>query len=751
MRVRTAALAGLVLVCLAAAPFAGAQQIDFPVDAAKDDAVLAAAMPAFAEQVMAKYANADRDQYLDNLARLQLVAGKYAEAQKTLRSMRPSLANVRWEIYANAKAIEAAEKKPFDDAFRQSFRETLGKVDDDSAYRVLWSLGTSVVVLQNGLRSALDRHKGATSLPINDAVDLVRRYLSVQAYRSFAPVIAELSGEDDLRRYIIEQDVAVKMPDGGTVCALTVRPRTAGRLPAILNFTIYAQADDNLNQARRMASRGYAGIVGLTRGKGCSSDQPMPYEHDADDAAALIDWISAQPWSNGRVGMYGGSYEGFAAWAATKRMPKALKAIMAGAPVAPGIDVPMEGNVFWNFVYPWPFYTTNTKALDDATYSDNARWNRLNHDWYATGRAYRDLDKIDGTPNPIFDRWISHPSYDSYWQATIPYKKEFARIDIPVLQTAGYYFGGPGAAVYYFNEHYRYRPNAEHYLIIGPYDHVRGHSGTVSILGTNMMTNLGGYDLDPLAQLDMDALRYQWFDYTLKGGPKPAMLQDKVNYEVMGANVWKHAPSLAAMANQTLRFHLSATRSGKDYRLFRKKTKGSVSLTVNLADRSDADREAPGGGVLDKAIDTANSVVFVSDPIQTPAEISGLFAGRLDFIANKKDFDFNVGLFELTTKGEYLQLAPYWARASYVANLSHRHLLTPGKRQHLDFKSVRLMSRKVEPGSRLVVVLSILKGNGQQINYGTGKDVSDETIADAKVPLKIRWFADSYVELPVWR
>jgi putative CocE/NonD family hydrolase len=477
----------------------------------------------------------------------------------------------------------------------------------------------------------------------------------------------------------------------------------------------------------------------------------MPYEHDADDAAALIDWISAQPWSNGRVGMYGGSYEGFAAWAATKRMPKALKAIMAGAPVAPGIDVPMEGNVFWNFVYPWPFYTTNTKALDDATYNDNARWNRVNHDWYATGRAYRDLDKIDGTPNPIFDRWISHPSYDSYWQATIPYKKEFARIDIPVLQTAGYYFGGPGAAVYYFNEHYRYRPNAEHYLVIGPYDHVRGHSGTVSILGTSMMTNLGGYDLDPVAQLDMDALRYQWFDYTLHNGPKPAMLQDKVNYEVMGANVWKHAPSLAAMANQTLRFHLSSTRSGKDYRLSRKKTAGSVPLTVNLADRSDADREAPGGGVLDKVIDTANSVVFISDPIRTPTEISGLFSGRLDFIANKKDFDFNVGLFELTAKGEYLQLAAYWARASYVADLSYRHLLTPGKRQHLDFKSIRLMSRKVEPGSRLVVVLSILKGNGQQINYGTGKDVSDETIADAKVPLKIRWFADSYVELPVWR
>ena len=72
----------------------------------------------------------------------------------------------------------------------------------------------------------------------------------------------------------------------------------------------------------------------------------------------LIDWISKQAWSDGQVGMYGGSYEGFTQWAAAKHMPKALKALMPSVTVAPGIDVPMEGNVFQTFVYYWPFYTT---------------------------------------------------------------------------------------------------------------------------------------------------------------------------------------------------------------------------------------------------------------------------------------------------------------------------------------------------------------------------------------------------------
>ena len=64
-----------------------------------------------------------------------------------------------------------------------------------------------------------------------------------------------------------------------------------------------------------------------------------------------------------------------------------------------------------------------------------------------------------------------------------------------------------------------------------------------------------------MAQIDLGELRYQWFDHIFKGAPKPALLQDKVNYEVMGANTWKHAPSLAAMSDQTLRFYLSASRS----------------------------------------------------------------------------------------------------------------------------------------------------------------------------------------------
>ena len=253
-----------------------------------------------------------------------------------------------------------------------------------------------------------------------------------------------------------------------------------------------------------------------------------------------------------------------------------------------------------------------------------------------------------------------------------------------------------------------------------------------------------------MALLDLTEIRYQWFDYVFKGGPKPALLQDRVNYQVTGANVWKHAPSLSAMAGGKMRFHLTGVRDGNAYRLSEAlpARKTVIAQTVNLADRSDADKIIPGGGVLDKDLDTTNGFALISEPFKQPVELSGLFSGRVAFTTNKKDFDFNIALYELTPEGKYMQLAPYWARASYVRDPTTRHLLTPGKRVQLDFRSVRLMSRQFQAGSRLVVVLSVIKEPGRQINYGTGKNVNIETIADARVPLRIKWSSDSYIEVP---
>ena len=226
-----------------------------------------------------------------------------------------------------------------------------------------------------------------------------------------------------------------------------------------------------------------------------------------------------------------------------------------------------------------------------------------------------------------------------------------------------------------------------------------------------------------------------------------------MNYEVVGANRWKHAPSVAAMSNGVLKFYLSGERSGAGYRLTAAlpARDTSLTLTVELADRSDSSRIVPGGGVSDTAIDTLNALVFTSDPLPAATEVSGLPSGHLELVANKRDFDFGISIFELRRDATYRSLPPYQSRASYVGDITRRRLLTPGARERLDWKNVRLASQLCEAGSRIVMVIGAVRNPGQQINYGTGRNVSEETIRDAGEPLTIRWSNRSYLELPVWR
>jgi hypothetical protein len=747
-------LAGLILT----RPLAG-QQLSIPASALADSAARPAAIARLAGEAAAAYHDTNRIVLLDNLFRLRLLSGRLAEADSTLADWRRAWAargdtaararavNLQYEIYLRAKRLQADSGAAFPDAFARAFRERFARLDDRTAALVARTF--NVPPLPGPGAPATD-----TTMSVPQAVAWLRGVQVAATYAELGRLAAPLIREDDTRRYAMESDIRVKTPDGATVCATAWRPRAGpSRLPALLQFTIYADTTPLLYDLRRNASNGYAAVMGFTRGKACSPDAPVPYVHDGADAVALIDWIARQPWSDGRVGMYGGSYSGMSTWAAAKRAPPALKAIMVGAPVAPGVDVPMEGNIVWNFIYPWPFYATNTKTLDDATYNDPDRWNRLYNAWYASGHAYRDMDKIDGTPNPIWHDWIAHPDYDAYWRGMIPYGRDFAGIRIPVLQTAGYYYGGPGAALHYLTQHYRYNPRAAHYLLIGPYDHFQAQRGVVSALG-DTVTMIAGYETDPVAWIDIVAdLRYQWFDWVLKGGPKPALLADKVNYEVVGANRWKHAPSIAAMSNGALKFYLSEERSGAWHRLAAAPpaNEASVTLTVDLADRSDSSRIVPGGGVSDTAIDTLNALVFASDPLPAATEVSGLPSGHLELVTNKRDFDFGISIFELRKDGTYRSLAPYQSRASYVGDITHRRLLTPGAHERLDWRNVRLTSQLCEAGSRIVMVISVIRSPGQQINYGTGKDVNDETIADAGEPITIRWSNRSYLDLPVWR
>ena len=113
--------------------------------------------------------------------------------------------------------------------------------------------------------------------------------------------------------------------------------------------------------------------------------------------------------------------------------------------------------------------------------------------------------------------------------------------------------------------------------------------------------------------------------------------------------------------------------------------------------------------------------------------------------------DIGMVLYEVMPTGELFHLSYFFVRASYAKDMSERRLLTPGKVESIPVDKIRMASRRLSKGSRLLVTLNVNKNPYAQINYGTGKDVSDEDINDAKIPLQIKWQNNSYIKIPIWK
>jgi uncharacterized protein len=736
---------------------AAAQELELPRLALKDEAALANVIPGLAKHAIGIYQEPDRGRYLSALFRLQIVAGQFQEAVTSLQTLvelrratdpASALALLPFEMVTKARIRQAEGGISLDEAFKREFREEFGRLDDKAAAdALLWFVG-DMNQARNNVRAAIERQRGKNTdrIALADALFLIRQYHFYQDFQVWGPPARLLIAEDDARRYIADREILIKTPDGAQLDTMTVRPRSAkASLPSLFVFTIYADDERYFGAARKCAARGYVGVVAYSRGKGHSPNTPAPFEHDGDDARAAIDWIIKQPWSDGRVGMYGGSYDGFTQWAATKKLPPALKTIVPSRASNGGNGLPLENNVFLFANYAWTFYTTNNKYLDNETYNDR-RWNTLNQKWYESGASYRNIDSIDGMPNKWFQTWLQHSSYDKYWQNMVPYKDEFSRINIPILTITGYYDDAQQSALWYLREHYKYDKFADHYLVIGPYDHFSTDRPRKDPV-------LRGYTLDPVAQLDTQELIFHWMDYIFRGARKPGLLKDKINYEVMGANEWKHAPSLERMSNEKITLYLTNLKSGDKYQLSRTKPvkAGYLDQTVDFADRKTTNNDYYPNPVVGKKPDLSNGFAFLSEPFDEAVEISGTFEGEIKAIINKKDVDIGVTLYEVMPNGELFHMSYFIGRASYARDMSVRHLLTPGKVEAIPFNRTRLTSRRLSKGSRLLITLNVNKNSFAQINYGTGKDVSDEEINDAKIPLQIRWRNDSYVQIPIWK
>ncbi|WP_162127939.1 CocE/NonD family hydrolase [Flavobacterium phycosphaerae] len=729
-----------------------AQTISFPRQQHTDSLSLAKYMPVLAQKTIAVYQKKKGPNYNDNLFRLQLVAQNYAVVAPIIRdyalesfgdSVSLKAMGIAYRWYANVMLAKPKNKKEFAALFQQQFQKKYDTFDTEGQNMVEGYYNKNLKELRSDFHTKLGHLAGKDVITLENAIALCKSYCS---YLVFSHTLA--LGQEQLKissdkKYHIDENVIVPLRDGGTVALTVVRSKQATTpLPVVLRFNIYAGNDTP--QCKDAANRGFVGVIANTRGKRLSNDAIEPFEHDAKDSYEIIDWISKQPWCNGKVGMYGGSYLGFSQWAAAKYKHPALKTIVPQVSVGIGIDFPKHNGVFLSYMLRWLHFVTNNKLTDLAEFSDATRWSKVFKDYYTSGKPFNTLDSIEGRPNVLFQRWLAHPDYDSYWQNMTPQKEEFADIDIPILTTTGYYDDDQVGALHYYKEYQKWNKNDQQYLLIGPYDHF-GAQGYP-------LATLNDYKIDEVANISIQNIVFQWFDYTLKDGPKPELLKDKVTYQVMGANTWRHAPSIDGMHNAVMRLHV-----GSHHQLTKtpESTTGFITQEINFKDRTDYKEVSDNAycgfeAIAPKTLPADNNLmVLESDPLDAPMVLSGFPKAYLDIEINKKDLDIVFQLYEKKPDGSYFALSNNLQRASLAKDRTKRHLLTPNEKQQIPFENTFLTCRQLQKGSRIVILLGVNKTADCQINYGTGKEVSEESIKDAEEPLKIKWYHSSIFELPV--
>ena len=718
------------------------QEIKFDKVTLSDSIALANQMELLAASGL-KQELSDLDRY-----QFQIISGNYIGALVTIEKKlkdTPKGESVYLDLYR--LYVKAKTSKNFKETFRQSYEKHLINADDFQVINIDDTLisrdGTDYFISDfNTFYESITTE----TISMQTAQNLVKKYFLKTVYASTRNIFFEEIKKDHKRRYTINDSIVIPMKDGAEVSVVVIKRKGIGfsKKPAILITSIYA----GTNEAGAMlsASKGYVGVIANTRGKRLSSGEVKPLEHENTDVYEVIDWISKQSWSNQKVGMYGGSYTGFAQWASMKhKVHPALKTIVPMVAIAPGIDYPMENNVLHNYSYSWNFYVTNNKYLDIKASQNFNRWNTLKNTWYTSGVAFNKLDSLDGQVNKLWNTYMQHPSYDAYWKKMIPYKEEFSKIDIPILTITGYYDDSQRGAMYYYNQHQKYVKNSNHYLLIGPYDHWTSQ--------TKPSEYLRNYKLDETALINIRYdLVYQWFDYILKGKEKPSILKDKVNFQVMDTNTWMHKPSLSAMTNDTLQFHLSSDNKNEFYALKSKANSSKINLAIDFKDRESMNNTEYYPWPLEKEnINVKDGLIFKSEPLKEDVIINGSFLGNLEFSINKRDVDYSVIVYQLTPENKYFHLSYYIGRASFANDREHRKLLVPNKTTQISFDNSKLISKKLQKGSRIVIVINVNKNNNAQINYGTGKDVNEESIKVAKTPLSITFTGQSSISFPIWK
>ncbi len=469
----------------------------------------------------------------------------------------------------------------------------------------------------------------------------------------------------------IDFNQRVKMRDGVELSADVYRPDAPGKFPVILSRTPYTKPG-SYNSAKIFVPRGYVFVAMDVRGRGDSDGNFIPYRNDGGDGYDAIEWCAQQPWSSGKVGTIGGSYNGRIQWLTAVTQPPHLVTMIA-------MVTPSDPFVEWPTGLPLPmdisWYHITAGHLSQNM--DAVDWTKMQ--WHL---PMYDMDEAAGRPNPYWKEEIDHAQLGPYWEP-LRYQNKYDRVRVPVLHISGWYDDEQvGTPLNFIGMTAKTQPAAVRSgqkLLMGPWPHA-----------INSTSKLGEVDFGPSGKIDLNSAWLRWFDYWLKGIDNGVMKEPPVRIFIMGANHWTDENEWPIARIHYTKYYLhSGGRANSSY--------GDGMLS-----RQEPGKEAADGYSYDPAKPTPfitepsfaqiggpddyrpverrdDVLVYSSEPVSEDTEVCGPIRMELYASSSAKDTDFMAKLIDVWPDGFAQRLIDGMVRARFRNGMEEPELIEPGK------------------------------------------------------------------------
>ena len=540
-----------------------------------------------------------------------------------------------------------------------------------------------------------------------------------------------------------EKNSRIKMRDGTELAADIFRPAVDGKYSAILVRTPYGRQQSAMVEGEWWAKRGYVYIAQDVRGRNDSDGEWNPFVNERRDGYDTIDWIAKQAWSDGKVGMIGGSYLGYVQWTAAAESHPALKCIVPQVsppdmffnfPIDHGIPMLYSGLMWMSYVKEKKI-TSAFSPIKDA-------------DKLLTLPLSKVDDAVLGQNFPYFDQWLGQETHSSFTSAN--YMQDMNKIKIPVLHISGWWDGdGIGTKMNWAR--LRSLGHKNQWLIYGPWSHL-----------FNASTRIGDTDYGPDAILDLDSIYLRFFDQYLKGKPVKWESQPKVRVFVTGANEWRAMDDWPDGRSKEVALYFNSTEPANG-----KASKGKLTKELPKQQKPDrysydpADSKVPdelkqleqisasaGNTEMRLRPEDRDLLVYKSEPMAESLEIGGPIEVDLYFSTSAKDTDFFAFLVDVDEKDVIRVIGlPGKIRARYISGWDKPSLLQPGK----TYKATLELwdtAHRFKKGHRVGLVISSSYFPSYARNLNTGEPIKDATrmvvahqtiYHDAKRPSALRF------------